>query len=358
MTKRILLLDSSFPLNSRNYRILEHLKNRYNVLAVTWDRQSIKREDLKGYRIFQKKSDYGNKLRKLLYLPKFYSFVKANVLDFKPDAIIASNWDMLVIAALIKIKYKTNLIYENRDMVSSKNIITKYIMIILEGLALSNTDSMIVASRFFVEKYRHFNGDIVVLENKVSGSTKIENHTNSDKLRISFIGTVRFFDIMKNLIDALKDITHYELNIYGEGPDKIKIEDYLYKNNMKNVKVHGEFKYSEIGRCYSHTDILWSGYPNTESSNKKYVIPNKYYESIYFGVPGIFPEKTKLGDLVENQDIGFVVDPYSITDIRKLLFKILNEDNILWDKVENMKSYKNTIIFESDVSKIEKLIGS
>lgn len=355
--KKVLILDSSFPINSRNIRLHEYLKNKHNAMVVTWNRFGNEEIKKHGYHIFNKKAKHGNRLLKAFYLPQYYRFIKEQVGRLRPDVIIASNWDMLILAALIKISYKFNLIYENRDMVCSRSMLLKSILTIIEKIGLNHANSMIMASRFFAVHYKGFKGDMLVIENKVSHDTRKYNRIESDKLRVSFIGSVRFYSILVNLIEAGRDIESMELHIYGDGPDKRRIKEYTDEHAIKNVTIHGGYEYSEIGKCYARTDVVWSVYPNTKSSGKKYVIPNKYYESLYFKVPGVFPANTGMGDLAACRNVGFVVDPYSIGDIRKLLMDILLNGDKLKEKVNNMQLINDDIIFENDVKKLEILLG-
>lgn len=352
----IILLDSSYPINSRNLRIVEYLDVNDDVLVITWNRQGTFTTNSDKYRIFSKKSSYGNKIKKLFYIPQYYKFVKQNIYKYNPKIVIASNWDMLVIASLIKCFHKFKLIYENRDMVTSKYNIIKLILSIIEKKALRNTDCIIMASRFYSENYSYYNNEQIVLENKVPSNIKKDIKKKSDKFRISFIGTVRFYDILVNLIKATSNIAFIEIGIYGSGPDLKRIEKYIISYNVNNAKIYGEFLYKDIGSIYANTDLVWSVYPNTDSSNKKYVVPNKYFESIYFETPGIFPQNTKVAELITELNIGYVVDPYSCQEIRALIKYICNNSDDLKIKIDNCKENYRNALMDSEIKKLDKIL--
>ncbi len=69
-------------------------------------------------------------------------------------------------------------------------------------------------------------------------------------------------------------------------------------------------------------------------------MPNKYFESIYFETPGIFPNSTKAGELVEEQNIGYTVNPYDKNEIKAKILHILNDRSDLSTKVSKMRNYK------------------
>ncbi|MBX9954126.1 glycosyltransferase [Peribacillus simplex] len=354
--KKIMILDSSYPVNSRILRMYNYLKLISDVKIITWDRKGNFQDYSENHLVYNQKADYGNKLEKLKRIPSYYNFIKFNIDEFKPDILIASNWDMLALASLYKGKNKFKLFYENRDMVSSKYSLIKCFLTFIERISLKNTDAMILASRFFEEKYNYYKGRKVVIENKVPQEIVKYNKTKSGKLRISFIGSVRFYDILVNLIEASQEFAEVEINIYGEGPDRNKLQRFVEEKKISNVIIHGRFDYLDIGKLYSETDLVWSVYPNTENSNKKYVIPNKYFESIYFQTPGFFPALTKTGNLVNDEQIGYVVDPSSKKDVFDKIKYILENKGDIENKKKKLVQYNDDFIWENEILKVKNLL--
>ncbi len=148
--KKVIFLDSSYPINSRNERIIKVINKDHHVKVITWNRtkDTITNTD---YQIFNRIAPYGSRFKKLKYMFQYYSFIKKEILSFKPEIVIASNWDMLFLASFIKKKFHFNLIYENRDMISTSNSLVKYSLEAIERISLKNVDSMILASRFFLK---------------------------------------------------------------------------------------------------------------------------------------------------------------------------------------------------------------
>src|SRR5690606_36062673 len=64
----------------------------------------------------------------------------------------------------------------------------------------------------------------------------------------------------------------------------------------------------DLGKIYDNLDVSYFVYDNTET-NVRLAIPNKLYESMYFGVPGIVAASTTLAERVQQLGVGFVVDP-------------------------------------------------
>ena len=62
-------IDDSFPINTRNTKILQSLAQHYGkqarISVITWDRAGDYAEPLAGYHVYQKASAYGQKIQKL-----------------------------------------------------------------------------------------------------------------------------------------------------------------------------------------------------------------------------------------------------------------------------------------------------
>ena len=65
----ILLIDDSFPINTRNTKILESLEKYYGddarISVVTWNRNNDCQTEKKDFYVYQKPSAYGQKIQKL-----------------------------------------------------------------------------------------------------------------------------------------------------------------------------------------------------------------------------------------------------------------------------------------------------
>ena len=92
-----------------------------------------------------------------------------------------------------------------------------------------------------------------------------------------------------------------------------------------------------VGSDYDNVDVIWAVYPNKDF-NVKYAISNKFFESIYLNIPGIYAKDTMLGDYVVKNNIGMVINPYDIQDIQQLLSNVENGSINLIQMVENLKA--------------------
>lgn len=353
--KKILLLDGVYPLNTRNRRIIKSLKKEYKVKYCTWNRESLNCSDQGNY-IYSSNEGYGKKLKKLFGMIKYLKYIRKVNEEFKPDIIIASQWDMLLLVVLSNFKGK--IIYENIDLPSSTNKIILKILLGVEKILLKKVDGIIFASRFFEELYKNYTGAKLVLENLPLKEIKIFENLEvkkREKIRISFIGTLRYFEVMKNLLLATQIYKNIEVYLIGKGPENDRFKKFIHDKNLKNITLIDIYKYEEIKKYYINTDLVWAVYP-TKDYNVKYAISNKFFESLLFETPCFFSKDTLLGNLVNKEKIGFVINPYNLEEIQEKLNKInLEEINIIKRNIKNYKVGKK-LYWEENEDKIIKFL--
>lgn len=320
---KILLVDECYPLNTRNVKILSSLGRLYpdsEIHVITWDRagdfDTNRVVDKRwNWHLYTRSATYGNKLQKLFGLFGYRSFCKKEIRIIKPDVIIASHWNNLLM--LPRLDYeKQMLIYENLDAPTGPFFI-RYILRCIECSYMSNALT-IHASRFYTaiypKKYRQ-----LVLENKPVFNTAPIDYSPQSPLRIAYLGNIRYIDILKNLADAVKGDGRFCLSYHGGGPDYENLSEYVA--GISNISLTGPYKYEDIEQLYRNADVIWAAYPNRDF-NVQYAISNKFHESLAYAIPSIYADKTRLGEYVVAHSLGCQVNPYSVEDIRSLLITL------------------------------------
>lgn len=351
------LIDDCFPINTRNRKILNSLEKHYGEQAkltvITWDRDDTYHEEYANYHVYKKLSAYGNKTRKLLNLFGYWKFCKKLIKDLHPDVVIASHWNNLLMVPKLDRK-RQMLIYENLD-VPTENFIARKISSTLEHWKMRQVDLTLHASRFFTKLYPSSCNQLV-LENKPTFNASTCDYTPHSPLRIAFIGMLRYLDIMENLVDAVKNDNRFQLYFYGGG----HAEEQLKKHTAEasNVFFTGAYKYEDVSKLYLESDVVWAAYPNKDF-NVKYAISNKFHESLIFGIPTIYSDKTYLGEYAEKNSIGMSVDPYSVEAIRQLFERLNDNRELLINMHKCMKEFqKQQTTWEDDFSKVIQAIDN
>lgn len=349
--KNILIVENFFPLQTRSLRIENSLLNNgFNVHSVMWNRNGIIVNEHKNHIVFTKISR--NKLRKLLSIYSYYRFIKKLLVKTQYNVIIASHWDMLFLCSFLK-KGNQKLIYDNLDMPTHNNYIIKGIFRLIEKISLFKTDGIIFASRFFKDFYTKKINSITI-ENrplrKIMSGFDNNNIVTNNTLNLSFFGTLRYKTSLMLLMDVIGNLDTFTLTIRGSGFTD-DLTNYKDKNNFTNIFLNTEwYNYEDLGMLFNSADLIWAAYPSKDF-NVKNAISNKFFESLVFNKPAIFAKDTKLGELVEQYNLGFTVNPYDYQSINNLLIK-LNEDRTLISSIkESQKKFKNTGDFWEDYEK-------
>lgn len=319
-----LIIDTSYPINNRNEKIISSLSTHFDgpcVNVVTWDKRNICESIPNNYRVYSKYCRPGNKIKKFTWIFEYKHFVKKCVDDLKPDVIIASHWD-----SLFCVPPKNNnslVVYDNIDVPDGSTPV-RYTELFLEKISLSKASLILHASRFFKELYKDIKTEQIVLENKPVFPIVKRDDEHNMPFVISFIGTLRYYETLTKLIDAIKGDKRYLLNFYGNGPDEDRLRSYCA--GLDNVFFYGRYNYKDIIPFYEKSDLIWAVYPSKDF-NVRYAISNKFYESMFLGVPAVFADNTLLGDYVKEKGIGYTVNAYSSVSIKELLNEIsLNKD--------------------------------
>lgn len=339
MPNTFVLIDCSYPINTRNQKIIESIHKEFkdsHIYVITWDRENDCVEIPNNYFVYKRQARLGNAVEKLKGMKGFKKFIGSILNKLNPSVIIASHWSNLILTANFK-KTNQKLIYENLDIPTGSWPI-RFVSSFLEKIALKKTDLIIHASRFFQPLYSPSIQQIV-LENKPTFEPNYRGQTSNKKLTIAYIGSVRYKEILTNLIDAIKDNENVILYIHGSGEDYKVLKDYAF--SYKNIIFTGRYSYDKIVSLYHGADLIWAAYPNKDY-NVVYAISNKFHESLFVGVPGIFSSNTKLGEYVEENKLGFTVDPYSVESIKDLISLNLDNHENYNTILDSMRKYRLT----------------
>ena len=352
---KIVIIDTSIPINTRNSKIENSFKEIYpeaEMLILTWKRDKVAFVTPSNYIVYEAEAAYGNPTEKLKTILGFAKFARKKLRELQPDVIIASHWESLLVTPS-DLPNKPVLIYENLDVPTGSYLIRKAIQI-LEGRKLKSFDLIIHASRFFQELYPESMPQII-LENKSKFDFKQEEQSTHNPFVVSYIGTIRYKEILEHFVTAACSIDDIEVKIFGDGHDLEHIK--AFSKGYKNISFYGSYSFSQIPEIYGQSDLVWAAYPNKDY-NVVYAISNKFHESMACGKPCIYADKTKLGDFVSSNKMGYIVDPYSDESIKKLILNIkdnLSEYEACKRNILKNKQYETT--WGQDFAKVVDFIN-
>ncbi|RKD76305.1 glycosyltransferase involved in cell wall biosynthesis [Sinobaca qinghaiensis] len=366
--KKVAVLISHIP-NPRILKRIKAVENDFDVALVYWDRGQLEKETFEinpEHNVIKKyiKAPQGKPIKRLIPLIK-YMITVLNTLKYeKPDIIHAANLDMLCIAYLYKkfINVNSKIIYEVADLPkytfikkanSTKTIVAKLLQK-LEKRLTAKISKIILTSPYFWDEY--FSGFIEVdkyifIPNAPAKKLfkKYEKKQNS-YFTIGFIGSVRYFEQLKMLIDVVEEIDKpIKVFIAGNGPNYNEIKD--YSKNKKFVEFYGPYNYEkEIVSLYEKIDCTYAVY-NTKLDNVKIALPNRLYESIICEVPIIGTKNTALGNFIEQNKIGNNINEEK-EELREVLLKLINSYELIGLYQKNCREIKSDYYYEKSSEKL------
>jgi succinoglycan biosynthesis protein ExoL len=246
------------------------------------------------------------------------------------NCIYCINVDMLILASILRIRYKVNLYYEVGDILNTflGNTISNNVLRFLERFLLKNTKLLILTSPAFYQKFykkiQKTQCPWMLLENKLISIEKPKiniKYEKSKKIKIVYHGVLRCPLSIKILTTVAAEFKEKcELHIHGFPlwVNKKLLNSYSSKN--KNIFWHGEFKYpDDLKAILSDADLLWLIDLSENKSNAKWLLPNRLYDGICYRVPMLALSDTETGNYIKKYDIGWCFGENVFMEFRNLV---------------------------------------
>ncbi len=266
------------------------------------------------------------------YIKRIYSFIKAvkiireTIIRNKNVYYYAMSFDCLLIAQLSGIKKG---FYEIGDLrITEKR---KGFLSIIEAMALKKVTGVVLTSKYFYEKF-YVSKSVIpknavyFIDNKLnavfSNQRPLPTTKKSRRIKIGLIGLLRYKKPIELLLEYVKERpkTHV-VECYGDGP----LTDLVKHYTCENIRYHGSFKNpKDLEDIYNSIDVSYVVY-DYDSLNVRLAIPNKLYESAFFGVPILCGKETALSIEVSKWKIGKAISIDSPASFEAILNTITNE---------------------------------
>lgn len=338
--KILMILSNGFDPDIRVYKEAKFLvDNGYEVTVIAWDRDGSYdnfKEKFNGINIirFSSHCKYGTGYKQFLCYLKFITFTLKFIKNTKFNYLHFHDLDTALISMLLFKKNK-NIVFDMHEyyIAQKSNKFKLFIINYLLKRIYNKTDKIIYVNPIQLEYMKpEIKRKCIFLPNYAEKNI-FENLSKSEykKLRINYIGAVRQFEQLKNLILAA-DGFNIEINIYGSGVDCSKIEEFAKK--YKYVKVYGKFSYFDSSEIYANTDISYIMY-RSDSKQNNLAFPVKFYEAILSKTPIIVSNDSILSNYVNEYNIGFSCNGDNVDDIKKLFVEIENNKKIIQEKINN-----------------------
>jgi glycosyltransferase involved in cell wall biosynthesis len=311
-------------------RILKELMvlsdlDHYNVFALGVFSQeeaayapNILRADVKNIKLF---------LNYFFFIPRsiryFFILIEISIrfffnsLKIKPDIVHCHDTMILPIGVLIKILFRSSLIYDAHELESQKNGQTKILSkatLVIEKICWNHIDQFISVSDSIIEWYN--SNFKKVKSTLILNSPIITNYENKskkfyfnklfnipkDKLIFIYIGYFGKGRSIENILNAFSDksvLSHIVFVGYGELASRIT----NFSLQHSNIHIHPAVSHQNVVEIASSADIGFCLLENVSLSDF-YALPNKFFEYIFAGTPIIASDFPELSYSVNNYKLG------------------------------------------------------
>lgn len=180
----------------------------------------------------------------------------------------------------------------------------------LEKVIMKKAYTTVISSKGFLKWLPYQKNYNIIHNMPVNYQLKSNQRLQSSdytKINIAYVGMVDYFDQNSVLIDALSHSSRYSLQYSGAIAERCKIREYVDKKGYSNIVFTGSFINSEKFKLYQDADMINAVYGN-DSLIVTTALPNKLYDSLIYKIPIIASKGTFLGEIVNEYNIGVVVD--------------------------------------------------
>ncbi len=239
----------------------------------------------------------------------------------------ARNIDQLLLALLARlfIRGRPEIVYEVLDIppILMGRGPASIALRALERLCLKRVRLLVLSSPGFHKHYfaavqRH-HGPWFLLENKLHPSIRQSRpaapdiHAANRRRRLSghwvvgYCGLIRgqeTVDLIARLAERLRDRVTFRFHGVLTTVDETAFHDTVAR--LPNVTYEGEYSaQTDLRRIYSDIDFAWALDLEHVDHNSRWLLPCRFYEAGFFGVPCLAVHGFEVGEMIERLDAGW-----------------------------------------------------
>ena len=339
------------------------IKAGYKVHILAWDRDNkyseqesslhLKNGSVKITR-FGIKATFGEGFKNLnaflLFQYKIFKWLITNRDEYR--IIHACDFDTAFTARKAASFLNKKLVFDIFDYLSTQpKTFLQHRIKKLEDRIINKADAVIICSEKRKEQIKGTKPKRIAVIHNSPEKENLEsisdaNKDYNNKIKIAYVGILQDYRFLIEMAECISKMENIELHIGGFG----KYEGYFKKvsSEKENIYFYGKLSYKETLKLEQECDIMTAIY-EPKIGNHHFAAPNKFYEALLLGKPLIMVKGTGMSEIVEEQDIGTLME-YSeegfITSLNKLLdrkkewpsmsekMKMLYEEKFSWIQME------------------------
>ena len=291
-------------------------------------------------------------------LINFYNLArKADIIQFYHP------WPFISLLLMLVPKTKPVILFYVSDVVRQK--VSNFFYSPLFNLVIKRADTIVVNSPNYLDKSPMSTNSIFMSKVKVlplglndKASLQLNEDDSLTKFGIIknekyilFVGALRYYKTLENLIEASSRISH-KILIVGDGERRKKLEEIVKKNDYSNVLFLGLLPEVEKHKLLKHASVFV-----LPSSLRSEAYGMVLVESLMHGVPLVTCDiSTGTSFINKNNETGFVVQPSSSIELAQAINNLLSDEELRTKfSVAARLRYENYFSKKALKSRYEKL---
>lgn len=333
-----IILVKSDPIMStptlRDQKIIRSLRKKYSVMVLGWNRRGqgttmtsshndsdIKLFNVKGVSNYE---SHGT-LRYLPYMAVFWMWVFIKLCVYRPNIVHACNLDSFFPSYIYKVLFRKKLVFDVFDRYAmayipkDKNIFFKVLYSFVNRVEeefAKRSDMLINISDEMLTTYKKRPKNCITIMN-CSEDYKIDRLKVEQKgLKLLFTGHIRKGRGLELLLDLVKNLKDTQLIITGRVEDKSLLNSI---EGFSNIIYKGFLDHNRVLDLEAESDAMIALYDLNLQAQNNYVMGNKLFEAMMFGIPII----TNVAKGVINEtDSGVIVDYDDTEQIKEAIIML------------------------------------
>lgn len=287
-----------------------------------------------------------------------------------PDVVIGSSVHPLSCVAGIKIgkKFKSKVISEIRDLwpetlitlgaIPEKGLLTN-ILYSGEKWIYKKSDQIIFTmeggSQYIIDrgwnniidlhKVNYINNGILISQFDAWAAQNVvcDSDLEGESFKVIYTGTIAPANGIEKIVQVAKIIKENMANkiiflIYGDGDDRVRLENYCKNNSIDNIVFKGKIPQNRIPYVLSKGDLLLVHYADVTLKKGHNVFRyggshNKLFEYMAAGKPILYTQKSEY-NIVEKYKCGLVLNGTGTAEeIAEGIMQIYNMDDVEYENI-------------------------
>lgn len=274
-------------------------KDKVDWELVCWDRLNIEKSE-KNKHIY--KDNLKGHQRGLKDYWRYKSFVENILENGRYDKIVVFGIQLTFFLKRFLLKSNLSYIIDIRDYHKLIKFMN-FKKIVKQAYAISISSE--AYKQWLPKSTKYIISHNILHDQLRPAITKSELEQND--LRIDYIGTLTNLKVNLNLINSLKNQSGIIMSYRGLGLINEEIQSFIHSFKITNVEVKGQYMESEEATLYSEANII-NLLLDSKDLNSRTCMANRFYNALVYGRPLLITSGTYMSSLVEQYNLGLVID--------------------------------------------------